>query len=233
VALPFVIGVAAVLVVLYAVGHGLTTLAAAPKWASTGLPAIHVTAIGEIAVIVFLLPMLPELAKVSLRKLGFVRPSTSDVLWAIAGAIAMVLVTDGLASLLQNALHAKVSEQAVNLYLSVKSAPGKFEFALLGIVIAPIAEETAFRVLIFNAARKYGGFWFGAAVSGLLFGLAHAQPGLSLLQSFILLLPLAMGGAILCGVYAKTRNAYASMITHGLFNAVSLVALLFAPQFGK
>jgi membrane protease YdiL (CAAX protease family) len=38
---------------------------------------------------------------------------------------------------------------------------------------------------------------------------------------------------ILCAVYARTRNAWMSMITHGVFNAVSVVALYFAPQLTK
>jgi membrane protease YdiL (CAAX protease family) len=56
---------------------------------------------------------------------------------------------------------------------------------------------------------------------------------MSLLQNLILTLPLAVGGVILCAVYAKTENAYAPMITHGLFNAVSFVALFYAPQLGQ
>ena len=35
---------------------------------------------------------------------------------------------------------------------------------------------------------------------------------------------------MLCAVYYRTRNAFASMISHALFNAFSIVALLVAPQ---
>ena len=43
-------------------------------------------------------------------------------------------------------------------------------------------------------------------------------------------LPLALGGVVLCAVYYCTRNAFAPMISHALFNALSIVALLVAPQ---
>jgi membrane protease YdiL (CAAX protease family) len=62
----------------------------------------------------------------------------------------------------------------------------------------------------------------GAVVSGLLFGIAHGDP--------FEVMPLAFGGMVLCGVYYITRNAYASMISHALFNSISIFALLFAPQ---
>ena len=42
-------------------------------------------------------------------------------------------------------------------------------------------------------------------------------------------LPLALGGIVLCGVYYLSRNAYASMISHALFNGLSIVLLSGVP----
>jgi hypothetical protein len=187
----------------------------------------------DIAAIICLIAMLPWASGTSLAALGFRTPTARTIGIAAIGAIAMIILTNGLESLLQTALHVKVSEQAVTLFLSMKTPAAKAIFALLGVVLAAVAEEIAFRVFLFNAIRRYGRFWIAAILSGILFGFAHAQPGVSLFQNFILAMPLAVGGVILCTVYAKTENAYAPMITHGLFNAVSLVALLFAPQLGK
>jgi hypothetical protein len=194
---------------------------------------LSVLGFSDLAVIVCLVLLLPWAANTTLAALGFRAPSARTIGIALIGAVAMVVLTNGLASLLQTALHVKVSEQAVTLFLSMKTPAAKALFALLGIVVAAVAEEMAFRVLIFNAIRKYGRFWIAAIASSILFGLVHAQPGVSLFQNLILMLPLAVGGVILCAVYAKTENAYAPMITHGLFNAVSFVALLFAPQLAK
>jgi len=195
--------------------------------------ALGVLAGTDVAAIICLVALLPWAAGTSFAGLGFRAPSARTVGIAVTGALAMVILTDGLESLLQTALHIKVSEQAVTLFLSMKTPATKALFALLGIVVAAIAEEMAFRVLLFNAIRRYARFWIAALASSILFGLVHATPGVPLLQNFILALPLAVGGVILCAVYAKTENAYAPMITHGLFNAVSFVALLFAPQLGK
>jgi membrane protease YdiL (CAAX protease family) len=187
----------------------------------------------DLAAIICLGALLPWTARTSLAALGFRTPTARAIGIAVLGAVAMVVLTDGLESLLQTALHVKVSEQAVTLFLSMKTPAAKALFAFLGIVLAAVAEEMVFRVFLFNVIRRYGRFWVAAIVSSLLFGFAHAMPGATLLQNVVLALPLAVGGVILCAVYSKTQNAYAPMITHGLFNAVSFVALFYAPQLGQ
>jgi hypothetical protein len=69
---------------------------------------------------------------------------------------------------------------------------------------------------------RYGGFWGGAILSGVLFGIAHGD--------IFAAIPLALGGVVLCGVYYRTGNIFAPMISHALFNALSIVALLFIPK---
>ena len=96
-------------------------------------------------------------------------------------------------------------------------------FVFFAIVFAPIAEETFFRLFFFNLGMRYGGFWVGAIASGVLFGMAHGD--------LYAAAPLALGGMILCYVYYRTRNAWASMMTHCLFNAISIAAILFAPAW--
>ena len=216
---------------IIAFATGAVTPALIREWVS-GLPGVQLQIGGEIAAIVFLLFVLPHLAHTSMRQLGF-RPLTlADCGYIVVGTLAMVLVVNGFASLLQALLHNKVSEQAVTLYLNMKTPLAKAQFALLGVVVAAVFEETMFRLVIFNAARKWGGIWVGAIVSGLLFGLAHMQ-GAPLVQNIELVVPLGLGGIVLCAVYAKSGNAYAPIITHGIFNAVTLSVLFFAPQLAK
>ena len=42
-----------------------------------------------------------------------------------------------------------------------------------------------------------------------------------------------LGGMVLCGVYYRTGNAFAPMISHALFNALSIVALLAWPKLSS
>jgi membrane protease YdiL (CAAX protease family) len=217
--------------IIIAISTGAVTAAGIKGWLF-GLPAVQIQSVGEIAATIFLLAVLPSIARMPLRDLGFRGLTPRDLGYIVLATIVMVVVTNGLASVLENALHTKVSEQAVTLYMNMKTPLARAQFALLGVVVAAIFEETVFRIFLFNAARKWGGFWAGAIVSGLFFGLAHLQ-STSPVQALVLALPLGLGGIVLCAAYARTANAYVPIITHGLFNAVSLVALLFAPQLAK
>ena len=94
-------------------------------------------------------------------------------------------------------------------------------FIAFAVIFAPFVEETIFRIFFFNLGMRYGGFWGGAILSGILFGIAHGDPYAAV--------PLALGGIVLCAVYYRTRNAYASMISHALFNGLAIVLLLAFP----
>lgn len=187
--------------------------------------AVSIQAVIDLIVVVYLAIVLPPLAGASLAALGFRTPRAADIGIALIGAVVMVVVVNGLGTIVDALFHARHQQEAIKLFLSVHDPMVKAGFAALAVVVAPIAEEFAFRVFIFNAVRRYGGFWIGAIVSGVFFGLAHTD-----LYAFV---PLIFGGMILCAVYARTRNAWMSMITHGLFNGVSVLALYVAPQLSK
>lgn len=179
----------------------------------------------DLAAAAFLLLTLPAIAVRPLSALGFRTPSGAQIATAFFGAIAMIVLVNGFGSLIDAMLHHVHEQTAIKLFLGIRDPRVKFGFVFLAVIVAPIAEEMVFRVFLFNAIRRYGGFWIGAIVSGILFGLAHMDE--------YALLPLALGGVVLCWVYAKSRNAFASMITHALFNGVSVALLFIAPQLVK
>ena len=168
------------------------------------------------------LATLPVLSKFSLRELGFRMPTRSTLIIAFVGAVLMVVVANGSATLIDYVAKAEHPQDIVQMFKHLHD-PGTIAFfAAFAVVFAPIAEETLFRLFFFNLGLRYGGFWAGAILSGILFGLAHGDPYAAI--------PLALGGVVLCGVYYRSRNAFASMISHSLFNAVSIVALLVTPK---
>jgi len=57
-------------------------------------------------------------------------------------------------------------------------------------------------------------------LSGILFGLAHAQ---SISQVLTVSIALAGGGTVLALVYSWSRCYWSNVITHALFNAFPLV----------
>ncbi|MBV9264120.1 MAG: CPBP family intramembrane metalloprotease [Candidatus Eremiobacteraeota bacterium] len=175
----------------------------------------------EGALLLIVLAALPILSKFSLRELGFRRPSLGDIGVAVLGAIAMVVLSNGGASLIEYLAHSRHQQDIVEIFRQLHDPATIGLFAGFAVVFAPFAEETFFRVFFFNLGLRYGGFWIGAIVSGLLFGLAHGDAFAAV--------PLMLGGIVLCGVYYRTRNAFAPMISHAAFNTLSIVALLVAP----
>ena len=175
----------------------------------------------EGALVLIVLAALPLLSKFSLRELGFRRPSLADIGTAFLGAIAMVVVANGGASLIEYLAHSRHQQDIVEIFRQLHEPATIGLFAGFAVIFAPFAEETFFRVFFFNLGLRYGGFWTGAIVSGLLFGVAHGDAFAAL--------PLMLGGVILCAVYYRTRNAFAPMISHAAFNTLSIVALLVAP----
>jgi uncharacterized protein len=92
-------------------------------------------------------------------------------------------------------------------------------------VVAPIAEEFFFRGFIFGALRRWHvvigghdiGTWLAAAVTGLLFGLAHT--GSAAAQYLI---PLGFLGFVLCLVRWRTGSLYPCMALHSINNSLAL-----------
>ncbi len=177
----------------------------------------------DIPVTIVLLLTLPRASQFSLRELGFVAPDPRTMVIILAGIGAAVLAVTVTSSIVDVLTHgAKHPQQVTELFVALKGPFRIATFIFFAAVIAPIAEELVFRVFAFNVVLRYAGFWAGATVSATLFGLAHGLDANTL--------PLASVGLVLCGVYFLTRNAYASMITHGCFNLVTLIALLAFPK---
>jgi uncharacterized protein len=176
----------------------------------------------EAALAGLILAVLPALSKFSLRDLGFRVPSLANVGTALLGFAAMVVVANGSAALIDYLAHSPHQQDIVQIFKTLHDSTAVTVFAVFAIIFAPFAEETFFRVFFFNLGLRYWGFWGGAVLSGVLFGIVHGD--------FYAALPLALGGVVLCVVYYRTRNAWAPMISHALFNALSIVLLLVAPQ---
>ena len=176
----------------------------------------------EGVLVAIVLAALPKMSKFSLRELGFRMPTPGNIGIALLGAVAMALVANGGATLIDYLAHSQHQQDIVEIFKQLHDTTTIVLFAVFAIVFAPFAEETFFRLLFFNLGLRYGGFWAGAILSGVLFGIAHGD--------LYAAIPLALGGIVLCGVYYRTRNIIASMFSHALFNTLSIVVLLAAPK---
>lgn len=178
----------------------------------------------ELPLVPYLLWFMAKFWKRGPAELGFRVPTAQETGIALLGAVAMIVIVQGLSAIIQTAAHVQHTQAPVQLLKAIRNPATLTFFVLFAVIIAPVIEETAFRVFLFNAAHSYWRFWPAAALSGLFFGLAHADP-----YAFF---PLVIGGIVLCKVYDTTKNAWMSMISHGIFNGTTIVALLLLAKAG-
>ena len=108
-------------------------------------------------------------------------------------------------------------QQAVQ---TLRVATGAIDRATLGVItilLAPLAEETLFRGILYAWIKEAGFPRLALWGSSLLFALVHLN-----VVTFLPLLALAL---ILARLYEGTNNLLASMATHGLFNGLNFAML--------
>lgn len=192
--------------------------------------ALTVQVITYFPVALYFAGVLPALSHLKLSELGFRAPSARELAFAAAGTVVM-FVGVSLASVLVTAItHRQDTEAAIALLKSLQTVGQKVNFILVGVVLAPMVEELVFRVFLFNFFSRYSNQWTAMVLSGVIFGMIHAagkDMPTFVSQLSTVGIPLSVGGITLAYIYARTRNYWACVTTHVLFNAVGVVQVLF------
>jgi membrane protease YdiL (CAAX protease family) len=177
-----------------------------------------VTAAGALGVFAALAALGPRWLGLDVRRL-FPRPSRRDLVFAAQAAIPLWLL-----SILVNLLNiAAFGPSPQALVVTFSGHEGAAAIAIdiaAGAVVAPLAEETLYRGILFAGLAQRLPFIAAAGISGAMFAVVH---GLGVaLPIFVLAVGLAW-------VYARTRTLWGPILTHGLVNAISL-GLLFGSR---
>jgi membrane protease YdiL (CAAX protease family) len=172
----------------------------------------------------YLLLVLPLVARTPLSGLGLRTPTGRELLFGVVAAVAMTIVVDGSANAIAAVAHRHDTEQAVALLKEMKSPLERYAFFAMACVAAPLTEELFFRAFLFNALSRYLPVPAAIALSGIAFGALHATKWAELITVGI---PLALGGALLAYVYAKTNCFWANVTTHATFNAISVLSFFY------
>ncbi|MFY9986900.1 MAG: CPBP family intramembrane glutamic endopeptidase [Chthoniobacterales bacterium] len=153
---------------------------------------------------------------------GFDRmPVGRSVLLGIAlliSALPMIYVVDYVASALLKVNPTTDSQEVIQIFETSSTAAQRVPIILLAVVIAPVAEELAFRGYLYGVIKRYFGAVPALLLSGILFALIHLN-----LPSFFPLLVLACAFAL---AYELSGSLLVPMTMHATFNALSLVLLL-------
>jgi len=245
--LVFVLGLASALVAGVALQLGLLHLdPGSMKTIQTGSGPITalilvVYAVGDLPLIALCLYGLPKVARRSLRDLGFAWPTLGEIGFGLAGGLFMLIAVEAAGAIQYIGSHISPHEKQVDIAASLHGPLLISIMAVFACVIAPVAEEFVFRGFLFNAIfrlssliRVKKGLLFppapvagpliAAILSGLIFALFHGAPSA--------IFPLACGGIVLALVYYRSGSLVSSMISHALFNAISLAGVLLTRSSG-
>ena len=166
----------------------------------------------------FIRPGLVTLEDLGLRPEQLARPREliRDLSLGVLVWVTLGVVSNGIQELLKRL---GVSQTQLQDYTWVlKLAPPELALVVVaGAVLAPLAEETFFRGVIFGSYYRSKGPLVAYAISSIVFATLHFN-----IQAF---LPLVAMGLILAFVYRVTGTLVPGIIAHGLNNGVAFLAL--------
>jgi uncharacterized protein len=143
--------------------------------------------------------------------------------WGILLVIIVFMTTALLAPVLQ-ALTGEAVEPPQQVSPDLQGW-GAAMLVLLAVIVAPVVEEFVFRGLLFRSIADRYGFWIGAIVSAVPFGLTHSGVG-SAADVWFLRITLMIVGVVLAWIHWRRRNLMANIVAHGTFNAIQVVLIL-------
>ena len=153
------------------------------------------------------------------RAFGTRVPRATLMLRYVLGGIALALVVGFLGRYVSNQTSPVPFEQML------RSRPSVLLLMALGILVAPLVEETLFRGCLYPVIAGRFGISVGVLVTGTIFGLAHAQQlGFAWGQVSLLVLV----GIIFTYVRARAGTVAASYFVHLGYNTILFVGFYVA-----
>jgi len=131
--------------------------------------------------------------------------------------IAAMPFTYGVLALESLALDTRAPQEAVRLLQ--EQQPGWVAMAAYAVVLAPLAEELLFRVILWGALRRFATPTIALVASAALFGSIHYDPPTTILPMFVF-------GLILARLLERTGSYLACVAAHATFNAFGVIAAL-------
>ena len=167
---------------------------------------------------------LDPVALFGLRRLSAPRVVAAAVLWLLP-LLAVVTACNWLTlQWLKQFWPDLAPQEAITMFLEQNHAGSRAIMIVSAVLIAPLVEEVVFRGFVYGAVKRFTDPIFAGLASAALFALAHFHLG-----SVVPLFVLALG---FTAAYERTGSLLVPMLMHGLFNALSLAALMVLEREG-
>ncbi len=115
------------------------------------------------------------------------------------------------------------SKETLPIEELLKARVSMLLFAVLGVVVAPLVEETIFRGFLYPIIARRAGIAAGIVITGILFGSLHA---VQLWGGWGQIALLMLVGIVLTWVRARTGTVAASYFVHLGYNGLQLLGYL-------
>lgn len=157
---------------------------------------------------------------------GF-RGRWSDIGLGLVVALAVqIVVLPGIAFLLRPLLGTPEVSGPVQDLLDKSKGPAFVGLILSVAVGAPLVEELFFRGLLLRSLRRRLPDWAAISLSAVAFGIAHGS-ALPVDAVLLVMISLTVFGAILAVLATRTGRLGPGIVTHAVFNLLTLLYLTF------
>lgn len=120
---------------------------------------------------------------------------------------------------LSELVQAEFQLQTTVLMLQKGTLGLKITMAIIAVVVAPITEELIFRGGIYMVLKKYAGMIPSLLFTSIFFAIIH--------NSVAFMIPLMILALALTWAYERTKTIWTPIAMHMLFNAITVIAILF------
>jgi membrane protease YdiL (CAAX protease family) len=198
---------------------------------AAGAPELAATLGADVATVVVVVAWLSRRYPGWVEVLGLPRKGerAKEIIYGlVAGPVvyaAVAFVAAVVLSVLLGAISGEEAAAPEQIDAASLSTAGRFLTAVVAILVAPVTEELLFRGVLFRAIRDRRGFWIGAMVSSVVFGLVHFVPA-PWQDTVLLQVTMVFTGFALAWIYERRSNLFVCIVTHMTFNAIGL-ALIF------
>jgi membrane protease YdiL (CAAX protease family) len=134
-------------------------------------------------------------------------------------ALPLIFAASYLASYFLHTDPTTDTQEIIQVFERSSAMGQRLPIILLAVVIAPVAEELAFRGYLYGVMRRYFGALPALVFTGVLFAIVHLNVPT--------LLPLFILSCLFTVSYEATGSLLVPMTMHALFNTVNLVAIVF------
>ncbi len=141
------------------------------------------------------------------------------LMFAVITLISVNLVSAATVNWLKDIWPELEPQETVKAFQESGSITFKILVIIAAVVIAPLAEEILFRGFVYGVLKRYTDAPFAALSSSLMFAVIHMHVGS--------LLPLWMLAVLFCLAYEITGCLLVPMLLHAIFNAMSILGMLF------